>query len=218
MTLALLSLLGPTSVDLGSPRENVEAAVIAKLDSLRRERGGYLQEVGHYNGQIDGASGPEDLKRRLLGLCPAILVTTGTSSSRERSLNRRRQEESYNVELLTVSNRPSSREMRTVGAPAPGEVSGDDPGIYRIMYDARLLLVKKTLGIGGVRRLRHISDTVVIQIDDLTAWRSLFEVRVQVVEEIEEDLGPFTSLEHRHNLEDSEPVNPVVVGEIIIDG
>ena len=91
-----------------------------------------------------------------------------------------------------------------------------DPGINQMLFDARQLLMQGRLVLGA-RRLRHVSDTAVIEEKEMTGWRSLYEINVQVFETPAVARGPVDVVEHRHNLVEpaAKPVNPTVIGEAV---
>ena len=212
--LPLLQLGIP--VDRGNPRSNVEAAIVMRLEALTKMRGRYLEKVDHYNGELTARRAAEHVMRELLGQAPAILVTTDTSTARERALNRRRQEETIQVELLCISAHGRSHVARKVADVSATFDAKADPGINQILWDARQLLMQGRL-VQGARRLRHVSDTAIIEEPEMTGWRSLYEIVVQVFERPAEALGPVEVIEHRHNLVEPEakPANPVTVGEAV---
>lgn len=209
MTLPLLQLVIPT--DRGNPRSNIEAAVLMRLEALTKMRGRYLEAIEHYNGELTAVRGVEQVMRELIGRAPAILVVTDTSTARERSLNRRRMEETIQLALLCVSANPRSMVARKVADVSAAQSATADPGINQILWDARRLLMQGRL-IAGARRLRHVSDTAVIEEREMTGWRSLYEITVQVVETPFEAFGPVDLIQHRLDLAESasDLINPVV--------
>ena len=213
MTLPLLQLGIP--IDRGNARSNVEAAVVMRLEALTKLRGRYLEKVDHYNGELTALRAVEQVMRDLLGQAPAVLVVTDTSQARERALNRKRMEETIQVSLLVISANPRSHVSRKVADVSAVQNLTADPGINQILSDVRQVLLQGRL-IEGARRLRHVSDTAVIEEKEMTGWRSLYEIQVQVFERAPEAYGPVDIIEHRHNLvETTKPTNPVVIGEAV---
>lgn len=211
MTLALLHTSTPVTRE--SERAMLEASLIAALSPLLRVHGRYLRAVEHYNGEIDRAQGVEDVYRALLGRQPAILVSSSLASRRSRSISRTRSISILNLELLLVSAHLRSPVARNLGDDVSAMTPTADPGAYQMMVDIRKLLDGRRLPVAGSSPLVWNDEAIVIQVPEMTAWRVVYQTRVRLVQQPGLASGQFESVEHRHNLIDADPVNPVVVGE-----
>lgn len=196
-----------------SLRGDIERAIVLKLGPLSVAQGGYLRLIGHYNGELDsGKNGLDDIKRRLQGAQPAVLVTTSRRVFNMQGMRRERASVSLEVFLLVISAHLRSREARALGDAAPGPLA--DPGIYQILEDCQDALWGVDLGVPSAGVPRPVSEVFVSGTADLTAWRAHYEVEHDARRPAPTGLPLFESIEHRHNLEHAAAVNPVVVGEL----
>ncbi len=200
-----------------SYRRDIERAVIGKLEPLLSTSGKYLRLVGHYNGELDSQkAGMDDIKRRLAGAQPAILVATSRAAYDVKGIGRERARVNLDLFLVIVSSHLNSHEARNLGDVL--SEAGDpqaDPGIFQIMEDAQQQLWNVDLGVVGAGRMWPIAETFIMQTPEFTVWRAHYALHHDALPAA---LPPrsYTSVEHRHNLteDDAEPVNPVVVGEV----
>lgn len=196
-------------------RTRIERAMVSRLEALHDVHGGYLRELGPYNGEISDAAGLEQIIARLQGRTPAVLVMVGTVQYREKSRRKLVYKAEYRVEVLCISNHWRSRETRNQGDLSSRLQPQADPGIYRILYDVRQRLMGERLGVCGAGRIVPVLEQVVLQADNLTAWNAVFEVPAHVTQESPSERAPHPaeSVVHRHNLEESDAENPVAEGE-----
>lgn len=211
MTLPLMTTLAPVTRE--SERAMLEEGLAAALAPLLRVNGGYLTAIEPYNGELDRADGVEDIFRALLGRSPAILISSSLATVRTRSLRRTRSLSSLNLELLVVSNHLRSPATRNLGDHVSALDPTADPGSYQMLVGIRKLLMGQRLPVAGCQPLILVNEAVVIQVPEMTAWRVVYEARVRLAQPERSANGTLESIEHRHNLIDGEPVNPVVVGE-----
>lgn len=195
-----------------SLRGDIERAVIVTLAPLLRTNGGYLRALGHYNGEIDASKdGLDAMHKRLLGQQPAVLVTTSRRAYDMQGMRRERAKVSLELFLVVVSAHLRSPEARVLGAGAAPEA---DPGIYQILEDCQDRLWGADLGVIGAGKPRPVSEVFIAQVPEMSAWRAHYEIEHDARRPAPVGLPAFESLEHRHNLEHAEAVNPVVVGEL----
>lgn len=194
-----------------SERTLLERAFVNALASLRRSQGGYLAELGEYNGELAGEV--EDIKVRLQGRLPAILVTTGRISYESVSVTRRTLKGSLEVEVVALSNHLRSREARTQGDERGALVATSDPGVYKVLADARRLLYARDLGITGVGLPDLLVEEPGIRVADLTAFTARYQVGLRFDQLPLVDPLSFEVIEHHHNVEDGATANPVLTGE-----
>lgn len=192
-----------------SRRADIELAVVSRLQPLTRAAGRYLACLAQYNGELDGA---DDLKAALLGRAPGVLVTTSGASGETKGLRRAESRVMLNIELVVVSNHLRSRVAQKTGDAALAPTA--DPGSYQMLEDIqRRLHGHRLVGLEGVELLTWESDGVIVQAPELTAWRQVFTTRYRLAA-LEPAAQPLESIEHRHNLDQAAPVNPVVVAEL----
>jgi len=200
-----------------APRILIAQAIVARLAPLTIEAGRYLRALDLYNGELTGKQGIDDLKRALLGRVPAILIAPGASTTTYKTIDRRRAEETIRIEMVFVSQHWGSLTAQLYGTERTEEDPTTDPGVYQMLWDARRLLVDGDKLIAGQRDLAHQDDSEVIPGgQDFTVWRSLWEMRFQVVAE-KTPVGPFTSVEERHFVENGDTANPDIVAITVAD-
>ncbi len=198
---------------LRSERVLVERAVLSALDGLRAVVGGYLEALDPYQGELVGDD-MEDIKQRLMGRCPGILVAIGDSDYDLKSLSRRSAVNKVEVEIAVVSASLRSLEARSAGDEA-GILSQGDPGIYVMLADVRDRLMGADLGVPGVERPIPVSEERLLIDEDLVVYRALYSVRCSVVPHPPRftAAGPVTVVHHKHNVDGADAVNPVAEGE-----
>jgi phage gp37-like protein len=200
-----------------SVRGDIERAVIRQLAPLTTEQGGYLALVGHYNGELDGEHGLDDMQRRLSGAQPAVLVTTSRAVYEVKGTSRSRARVTLDVFVVVVSAHLASREARNLGDDVSVADPRADPGIYQILEDIQDLVWEQPLHVEAAGPARPVSEVFVAQAPELTAWRAHYQVTYDARLAAAPALT-IHEVEHHHNLENSDPVNPVVVGRVPGDG
>jgi phage gp37-like protein len=194
-----------------SLRGQIEVAVIDALAPLRRSAGRYFAAIDHYNGELDAARGPDDIRQALSGRAPALLVTTSGSRGETKGTGRQESRVTLHVELVIISNHLRSLVAQNLGAGSLDPTA--DPGSYAMLEDVQASLHGRRLGIPGVEIVVWDSDDVIIQLPDLTAWRSVYTTRYRIARETIPGV-PLDSIEHRHNLDQAAAANPVVIAEL----
>lgn len=197
-----------------SERTMIERALLAALEPLSVRQGGYLARLDLYSGEL-GAGSLDDILTALGGLVPAVLLQTSGSVYRSTSVRRKSTIETITIEVAVASAHLRSQEARVSGDELSVSDPTADPGVHRIIADVRRLLHGQDIGVAGAGVIEIVSDQPVMQAPQLTAWVLRFEVDYRYdAPEPARVLGPITTIEHRGNLEDSDAVNPVVVGEV----
>ena len=197
----------------GSERTMVERAILALLETLTIRQGRYLQRLDHYNGEIGSEDALEDIVGALQGNVPAVLIQTASASYDSTSIARSRLKATIQVEILLISAHMRSRESRNVGDEASVNDPKSDPGIYQIIADVRSVLCSRPLGVQSAQMLVPVTEQVVIQTPQLSAWVMRYSIDYRFDQTV---VAPGTVIESvlaRHNLDDSAPVNPVAEGE-----
>lgn len=185
----MLEYLTSTPLGVLSERHAIEDAVILRLAGLTVELGGYLRHLGPYNGD-DAAQAEQDFYRHLLTRAPAILVTTGTSQTRHRSVRMTDDEDDITIEVLAVSAHWRDLTARTRTSPDGGDVAIRDPGVYHMLRAARKLLMGRPTGIAGAKAIKHSGEAPLVQERGLCAWRAMYTISVhieQTLAEVERD-------------------------------
>jgi len=165
-----------------SQRETVEDAVIEsiadKLLQSRNSSSGYLGLCGPYNGELEpDADALEDFRRRIMGQYPAVLVAAGPSPMNAESTNRRRFGRELMLEVYFASNNLRSREHRNRNDPQLDIDATRDPGIYTIVENVHSIVAGNDFGLDGVGPGTPIREEPLVQIDELTIWRSVFQFK-----------------------------------------
>lgn len=203
---------------MSNPRTDIERGVIALLQPLTRARGRYLMAVDHYNGEIQGKEGIDDIKTALLGRSPGVLVYTGSERTLSRSADRRMATKRFDVLLLVISTSLVSDKAQRVGDDVSEFDLSLDPGINQMLKDAWDLLERQKPLAGG-QFLEHVDDgPAVLGGRGFTVWTSRYTVDANVV--IPRVTGPIiTTYEARNNIAPLTepvpelPVNPVITTE-----
>ena len=209
MTAALAISQTPSAV---AERTMIERAIVAALGRLHRNAGGYLEALDLYNGEL-AASEEDDLRDRLLGRVPAVLVTGGRETFTGRSIRRTALEGTLEVEVIVISGHLRSREARAHGDEVSLLDPRADPGVNRILSDCRRLLHGRDLGVTGVQAPTLRAHDPNLKSAALTIFTARYEVDYRF-DQLPLDPGrPAESIEHRHNVAGGAPVNPVLTGE-----
>jgi hypothetical protein len=204
-----------------NPRTSIETGVIELLAPLTRAEGRYLKAVDHYNGELLGKEGLDDIRTALLGRSPGVLVTTGDSTTVEHKLDRRNVIERFQVHLFVISTNWGSDKAQRVGDEASEFDPTLDPGINQMLWDIRGLLERQK-PMDGAQFLEHGDDAVIVPGGrGFTMWRARFSVAVHLT--IPRVTGvPITEYEALHNIKplvepvplEGEPlINPVITVE-----
>ncbi len=207
---------------MSNPRTDIERGVIALLRaSLGREVGRYLRAIDHYNGELVGVKGYDDLKTALMGRPTAVLVTTATSRTTDRGMDRRNVTEKFQVNLYVVSTHWGSDKAQKVGDDAADLDPSLDPGINQMLWDIRGALERQK-PIAGGQFMEHADDVELIPGGrGITVWQSSYWIDVRLTIP-RAPAPPIESYEARNNLAPlTEPtplmgeslVNPVVTTE-----
>lgn len=204
-----------------NPYSALELAVIERLQPLTIDAGRYLKAVDPYNGEFAGERGEDDIKRALLGRQPAILVSCGASRTSRRTLDGKTHETDCDLLLFIVSQHLASLAAQRLGdAYADADLTAD-PGINQIRRDALELLLKGKLLTGApyaTKRTKHEDDTPIQAGGSaFTVWRSRYSVAITVREQPAAGTT-IEIVEGRHNIDNGEPVNPVVITETTANG
>lgn len=138
---------------------------------------GYLQAVARYNGEIDQAEGPEDIRRFLRGRSPVVLITASGAAFNPESSTRRRFMRRISIELLVASNHQRNRESRLASDVVSEQDPTADPGIFLIAEDIQQILSGNDLGLDGVSPIDPVREDVLLQMDDFTAWRLTYDTK-----------------------------------------
>ena len=208
----MLPLLLNQTVLADSERVMIERAFVLALASLRRLTGGYLFELGEYNGELAGNDVGE-VATRLQGRLPAILVTTGRGTYESVSVAKRTLRGSLEVEIIALSSHLRSREARTQGDERSAIDPSADPGVYKLLADARRLLYGRDLGINGVSAPDLLVEEPGIRIPELTAFTARYQVEFRFDQRPLVEPVAYETYEHHHNLEAGATANPVITAE-----
>lgn len=155
-------------------RAQIETAIVAALAPKLLTNGGYLADVRAYNGELETPD--EDAFRIATTRRPCILVATGRAKYHSLQTSRRREAARLEVGLLLISGKLSTREDRTRGDTAIA--AGEDPGIYKMLEDARAVLQASSLGLAGVGPLVPDTEQPMLHAPDVTVWSAVYETLV----------------------------------------
>lgn len=147
-------------------RRDLEDAVVAAVAA----RLTYLKAVHPYAGELGGAKDLSEIKERLKGRVPGVLVSC-RGSAVDTLIQSRHVVKDEELDLYLVSGNMRSREDKLRA----------DAGIYQIAQDLERLLLGRDVGIAGVGRLNLRSESQEIHAPDLAVWRVRYEVRMDAV-------------------------------------
>lgn len=220
---------------MSNPYTAITLAAMARLQPLHRDAGGYLRAIEQYNGEFTGKRGIDDMKAALRGRQPAILVTTGTTRTTNKALDRRTRQLDVDVLLFAVSAHWGSRVAQRAGDAYAEVEPTADPGVDGIRWDAmELLLADQGRLLEGTpftaKRIDHQDDTPIEVPGTMegaaafTVWRSRYSMLV-LYRERPRAGTPFDTVEGRHNLGELDnagqpvsPVDPVITTETTANG
>ncbi len=206
---------------MSSTRQQILVAITHGLFNLFHvSRGGYLQKIGPYNGEIDQTDGPDDVRRVLEGCAPGVLVSPTAAQWQSQSTQRTRYRRTITIELFLINNHMRSFEDRLLAdVVAEGDPSAD-PGIFKMADDMFETFAGNDLGLQdkGLSPLMPSRDDVLFQVPDMTVWRLTYTAHQTLcVDPISFGDSKFTSYEINGNLVDfdgetvlPEPPNPLV--------
>lgn len=188
-------------------RTKVEDAVIAKLRALAPHK---VRSVKSYGGELTDAT-LDDIRDRLAGHIPGILVVTGGSRIQPDSatIGNKTAKLMFDVVLHIVCGSLRSREEKN-----RNEVEGDGAGLgaYDVLELVQQVLMGASLGVPGTGKVRGpIAEESAGQTPDLSIWRAIYEVEATVAA-VPPDLGLFTELEAQHGFssDEDESADPIV--------
>lgn len=174
-------------------RQSIEDGVLCRLAGLDAAVGGFLRHLGPYNGDDSGDVAEQDFYRHMVTKAPAILVTTGTATSRHRSTRASDDEDDLNVEILVVSTHWRDPVDRVRARQEVGEPNGDrpprplaDPGAYHMLYCVRRLLMGRPTGLDAAKVLRSVGEAPLIQVPGMTVWRAIYATQVHIEQSLAE--------------------------------
>lgn len=152
----------------------LEDAAVLRLMTLHKGRGGPLELVDFYNGELASKTAMQELIVRLMGASPAILVATGETQFEPTDLRKRRYKERLSLYVLVVSRHLRSPEHRNRKDLEATINPSADPGVYALMRAAKDLLVGWDMAVAGLEPLSIVQEDVIFQQPELTMWRLLF--------------------------------------------
>lgn len=201
-----------------NPSNTLETALIAALAPMLRTNGGYLRAVERYNGEVSGDS-LDDVKRRLNGRCPAVLVAAHAARYDTENVQRRRFGKRISVDVWMVSNHLRSREARMAGDVVSAGDATADPGLQQIEHDIQQLISGDDLDVSGAGVWIPTTVDVVVQEDDLCIYRAVYSVvadaHVQPFDNDEDGQYESVLVEgHDADIGVGVPPNPVTEGEV----
>lgn len=190
-----------------SERAEVERAVLAALDGLRHVAGGYLEALDYYAGEF-AAGDMDQIRERLLGRAPAVLILTGDAEYDLKSMTRQRAVVELELLVFIASAHLRSREERVQGEGVA------DPGVDAIRVEVRDRLMGANLGLPGVHPLRLVREEHRALEEGFHVLEMTFLVRcaVDAAPPPGQPVRALKSVEHHSNLDDGSTANPVVVG------
>jgi hypothetical protein len=195
-------------------RKRVEDGCIVNLAPLRiGQEGGYLALIKPYAGDTSPGRFDEDFQRVTQGKLPCVLVATGDGEYEATTMGRI-SDLVFEVEIICASSNLRGQEART-----RGDGTSKDPGLYRIMEDARERLFNRPLPseIIGACTMRPVRERKLLMSPDRTAWAIVFECRTDAVHRpISDEDGDYTSLFSALNFPEADPgapANPVIEQE-----
>lgn len=221
-----------TTVAHGSERAMIEGQMKLLLERLRAENGAYLKTLDFYNGEFDTEEGMLAFLEHMIAGAPAILLATGQSVYRRKSASGRRYVVTVQIDVLFVSTNLRDQPARLHGdlnsgpdAAAINENEADfdeyptsDPGIYRMMRDARDILLAENPALDGISSIEISREDVIAQGPAITLWRQVYEAEYswQKKHKTLRHPVPATGVDLHHNAEgpaDADLGNPVIVQE-----
>lgn len=188
-------------------RNRILLGTLKRLEQLSQRRGGYLEALREYAGELSS----EEMARDLLGRAPAILVMVGDATYGDINARGLTVMATYEVMVFVVSSHLRSHEARATGDQASVEVAQADPGANRILYDVRDLLLGWNLAISSASVLAPRAETVFQVEDSFTVWLATYETRVEACQQ-NKNANPYDleRVDSDFNLVDADEVNPVV--------
>ncbi len=163
-----------------SQRETLEDAMIEEISSRlllsQNPAAGYLGFCDAYNGELEpDEDALEDFKRRIGGAFPAVLIAAGPSPMSSEGSTRKRFKREIMMDVFVASNNLRSREHRNRQDPALATNKTRDPGIYTIVENIHQLVAGNDFAIDGVGPGSPIREEPLIQIDEFTIWRLVYQ-------------------------------------------
>lgn len=188
-------------------RTQIEDSVVARIAPLKMR--GVIASVKPFNGVIDTDEDIADIKRILNGQYPGVLVRCKGASYHEVQVQRRRVVKDQSIEIFVVSASQRSREENV-----RNKVYGGGAGAAMVIETLLGLLLGFQVEADGAGRMIPRDEDEVLQLPDLSIWRSLWSVPVDArpapVTESE-----YTLIHSELNLssDEDDAANPVVVAE-----
>lgn len=181
---------------MANPSTTLENALIAALAPMLKINGGYLRAVERYNGEL-GGDDLDDVKRRLSGRCPGVLVAAHAARYATRNIQRLRFDKAISVDVWMVSNHLRSREARMAGDVVSAADATADPGLQQIEHDIQQLISGSDLDVDGAGPWIPQQVDVVVQADDLCIYRAVYlvDADANVKPRDNDDDGQYTSVE-----------------------
>lgn len=142
-------------------RTRVEDVVIAAVRAALP----YLRGVHAYAGELGGKD-LDEVKNRLRGQAPAVLVAT-SDSRQNLDIQARRMVKDVDVELHLVSGNMRSRESK---------LRTPEDGIYQMADDIEKLLLGRESGLDDTGRFGFVSERKVVHEPDLAIWTVTYRV------------------------------------------
>lgn len=168
-------------------REDLELAIVARLNVLRRDRGGPCGMVREYAGELERWTDDmtaELIKAAVGGQIPAILVAASSTRYDSVSVNRDRYRGMVDVELLHVAASLRTHEARERGS----------EGVFRVMGHVRTLLGGVDLKIHGCSAFQLLAEEPMLHTQDLCVWKQTLSCSVNQANVPVPDGKPFTEL------------------------
>lgn len=199
-----------------SERTMLERAVVQALGPLRKQQGGYCEFVGEYAGELDDIQDEDDIADTLRGRVPAVLVSTGDDTY-QLDVSKRRARIDLQFGLLLVSQHLRSHESRTQGDIVSYTNPKADPGVYQMLADARTLLMGRSLAVDGFGFPSPRLSRPRLRRPGFMAYSAVYQIDFRYEQGDYPPARQLESLEHRHNIAESEAGSPVAAGQVLVE-
>lgn len=193
-------------------RAKVREAVVARLQPLHRDEGGYLQAIVFWGGDLSSEEDRDDLVELLRGRAPAIAIGMGAGTFTADGMTLQRNQHRKDIELtvFVATGHLRSRETRMTGDVVSAGNVTVDPGLEVMLEQVEDLLIALDPPFATIKPLLPVSEGSVWNAADLLVWAQRYRCTVQRVRRpYDAVLAELQEILADHNLVDGGDANPV---------
>lgn len=159
-------------------RRLIRSAIVARLESLKKENGLYLSQIIELPAEVGSSDGSIEfmLSDYVQGRFPTVAIALGDRNYRARSTDLLSLDGTMMVQVYVIARHQRSTFSRMVGDMVGDESLTADPGVETISEHVIELLTGQTLGVAGSGAMTIESEQVIQFDEEHLIWQLNFAI------------------------------------------